>query len=262
MHHPTSTYNPEKLILDISKNGKTTLKDNVPANEINALSQLEIQEDINLKITMIKDIIDDQSNSAPYSSSDFTVKYKLLCYKAFYNLLDRYPTEMVGYLLHKTRSGGFQSKIFQEFISLLDVAMPFSFKKNGKMHMAESLLDDKLSIFSGISVFEGVVNDKFIIKNNTTEFYIGGRKASITEQYYIGKLLYIIDKETKIPLIDSVTEYTFSKIKTKDIKPGTAVIVTHLRIPPHYQMGGMVYVNRVRKKIIDRANYILKENRT
>jgi hypothetical protein len=56
-----------------------------------------------------------------------------------------------------------------------------------------------------------------------------------------------------------VTEYTFSKIKVQDIVPGTEVIVTHLRVPPHYQMGGMVYVNRVRKKIIDRAKLLLSK---
>jgi hypothetical protein len=72
--------------------------------------------------------------------------------------------------------------------------------------------------------------------------------------------LSVTDKLTKNPLLDKVTEYSFSKIKMKDIDPGTEVIVTHLRIPPHYQMGGMVYINRVRKKIIDRVHFLQNKN--
>jgi hypothetical protein len=105
------------------------------------------------------------------------------------------------------------------------------------------------------------VNDKLEIKNNTKEFYIGGRKAVYTQPYYIGKLLNVIDKTTKKSLISNVSDYSFSKIRIKDIKPGTEVNVTHLRIPPHYQMGGMVYINRIRKRIVEKSLSILSEQR-
>lgn len=60
--------------------------------------------------------------------------------------------------------------------------------------------------------------------------------------------------------MDRVVDYSFSKIKVRDIDPGTEVIVTHLRIPPHYQMGGMVYINRIKDKIVERAKNVLNKN--
>lgn len=260
MHHPTSQSNPEKLVLDISINSKQSIKDSLESEEIDALSKLEMQEDIQNKIKVIKEVIEFQNNNVPYSSSDFTVKHKSLCYQAFSNLLDKYPAEMVGYLLNSTRSGGFQHKAFQEYIRLLELSFPFSCKKNNKMYKVESLLDEHLALFDGISIFDEIVNERLQIKNNTTEFYIGGRKAAYTKPYYIGKLLSIFDKKTGSPLMGNVIEYSFSRIKMKDVAPGTAVVVTHLRVPPHYQMGGMVYVNRVRKKIVDRVNLILNKD--
>lgn len=259
MHHPTSQSNPEKLVLDLAKDGKNSIKDSIVSNEVDALSKLEMEEDIQNKIKIIQEVIEYQNNSVPYSSSDFTVKHKTLCYQAFYNLLDKYPIDMVGYLLNGSRSGGFQHKAFQEYIRLLEVSFPFTCKKNNKMYKVESLLDDNLSLFDGISVFDEIVSDKLAVKNATKEFYIGGRKAAYTKPFYIGKLLSIVDKTTHQSLMDKVVEYSFSKIKMKDIAPGTEVLVTHLRVPPHYQMAGMVYVNRVRKKIVDRVNIILSK---
>ena len=183
----------------------------------------------------------------------------MLAYQAFANLLKKYPEQMVDYLLHESRSGGFQHKVFQEYIKLLEEALPFSFKKNKRLHKVESLLDDNLNLFDGISVFEGIVSEKLVIKNGTREFYIGGRESKVSKPYYIGKLLSIIDKKDSSVLMDHVKEYSFSLIKMKDIEPGTEVIVTHLRVPPHYQMKGMVYVNRIRKKIVERARVVMNK---
>jgi hypothetical protein len=116
-------------------------------------------------------------------------------------------------------------------------------------------------LFDGISIFDGVVTDKLSIKNGTKEFYIGGRKATYAKPFYIGKLLNVIETKTKNTLIHLVKEYSFSRIRMQGIAPGTLVTVTHLRVPPHYQMGGMVYVNRVRKKIVDRAKLLLKKDK-
>jgi hypothetical protein len=260
MHHPTSQSNPEKLILDSSKGGKTPLKDSLVSKEMDVVSKMEIEEDLEDKIRIIKDVIESQKNGVPYSSSGFTAKHKYLSYQAFANLLVKYPAEMAGYLIGNTRSGGFQSKAFQEYIRLLEASFPFTYNKGKKPYLVDSLLDDKLFLFDGISIFEEMVNDKFVIKNGTTEFYIGGRKGSVAEPYYIGKLLNIVDRTTKESLMDRVVEYTFLRIKMRNVAPGTRVIVTHLRVPPHYQMGGMVYVNRVRKKIAERVNSILNKN--
>jgi hypothetical protein len=58
--------------------------------------------------------------------------------------------------------------------------------------------------------------------------------------------------------MSAVKDYSFSKIRVQDIEPGTPVTVTHLRVPPHYQMGGMAYVNRIRKKIVERAKAMIQ----
>ena len=55
--------------------------------------------------------------------------------------------------------------------------------------------------------------------------------------------------------MNHVASYSFNLIKCRDLEPGTKVTVTHLRVPPHYQMGGMVYINRIRKKIVDRVKF-------
>jgi len=253
MHHPTSKSNPEKLILDASQDG-FSLKDNIISQEVDACVQLEIAQELQGKIDSIKEIIETQSNNTAYSSSDFTVRHKQCVYQAFSSLLEKFPAEMVAYILNSTDSHmGFQHKIFQEYIKILENSFPFFVFKNRKPIKIDSLLDDNLCLFDGISVFDGIVNDKLVIKNETKEFYIGGRKAAYTKPFYIGILLKVIQRDTEVTLTKFVKEYSFNKIYMHDIKPGTLVTVTHLRVPPHYQMGGMAYVNRIRKKIVDRA---------
>jgi len=256
MNHPTSKSNPEKLILDASQEG-FSLKDNIQSQDIDVHTQLEMAEDLRDKVKTLKEIIETQSNNAAYSSSDATVRHKQCVYQAFNNLLDRFPAEMSAYLFNTTDSHmGFQHKIFQEYISLLEKSLPFFIIKNKKPIKIDSLLNEELCLFDGISVFDGIVNEKLVIKNATQEFYIGGRKASYTKPYCIGKLLNVIRRDDKTPLIQHVKEYSFFKIHMKDVKPGTLVTVTHLRVPPHYGMGGMAYVNRIRKKIVERAKTI------
>jgi hypothetical protein len=260
MHHPTIRINPEKLILDPVQEDGRSLKDKIVSEGLGADFQLEIKEELENKITLLREVIDYQSGNVPYSSSDFTVKHKLLVYQSFDNLLKSHPDEMVDYLLNKSRSGGFQHKVFQEYIKLLEASLPYNIKKSNKLYKIESLLDDNLNLFDGISTFEAIVTDKLEIKNNTQEYYIGGRKASYAKPFYIGKVLSILEKRSGAPLMHKIKEYSFSKIKLKEVDPSIEVVVTHLRIPPHYQMGGMVYVNRVRKKIVDRANFIINKN--
>ncbi len=205
---------------------------------------------LNEDILLIKEAIESESNKIPYTSSDFTIIHKTLTCEAFNNILDRYPNEMIGYLMYGTRSGGFQHKIFQEYIRLLEKALPFSFRKNKKIYKIESLLDEQLCLFDGISEFDGVVSPKLEIKNGTKEIYIGGRNASYVKPFYFGKLLELYNKETKENLLDNVVEYSFSKIKMCDVLPGIIVCVSHLRIPPHYQMGGMNNINKLRERIV------------
>lgn len=260
MHHPSFQKNIESLILDAPQEDGKNLHHILPDKKIDVQTQLEMKEELERKVSLLHNIIDAQHNSVPYNSTQFTAKHKMFCYQAFDNMLKKFPEEMVDYLLNSSRSGGFQHKVFQEYIRLLEESLPIIFKKHKKLCQITSLLDDNLSLFDGISTFEGIINDRGVIKNGTTEFYIGGRKSQLTKPFYIGKLLNILDSKSKKSLMDNVVDYTFSLIKMRDMVPGTDVIVSHLRVPPHYQMGGMVYVNRVRKKIIDRAHQLEKES--
>jgi len=128
--------------------------------------------------------------------------------------------------------------------------LPFVFTKNNKFHYIASLLDHQLGLFDGISVFDSCITNKHLIKNETQEFYVGGRKAYYTGRYYIGKLLDVVNMSNGLSIMDYVQEYSFGKIYMHDAVPLTQVRVSHLRIPPHYQMGGMVYLNRIRKEIV------------
>lgn len=251
MHHPSSRTNPEMLILDISNNN-TSIKDNIDSSI--SLSEISIIENINEKISLIKETIETLSNAVNYAGSDFTKKHKILIYNAFSNLLSKEPQELISYLLYNSRTGGFQHKIFQEYIKLLEAELPYSYKKNNKNYYVRSLLDDNLNLFDGISKFEGVVNSRHEIKNNTKEFYIGGRKASYSKPYYIGKLLDVC-LEDQSSILNKVKEYSFLLIKVnKEIPINTKIFVTHLRVPPHYSLCGMNNVNKIRKKIVDKLN--------
>jgi len=255
MHHPNSQTNLEKLHTDVN-----IIQSVNSINDQDQLSKLECKQNLSNKIKIINEIIDTQSSNVPYSSTDYTLIHKISVYQAIKNILNKFPEEMVNYLLYQSRSGGFQNKIFQEYVRLLEKSLPICYKKGNQVIRIDSLLSPGLNIFEGISTFEATITDKLDIKNNTQEFYIGGRKATYSQPYYIGKLLNVIDKNTKQPLMCYVKDYSFSKIHMRDISPGMEVIVTHLRVPPHYQMGGMVYINRIRKKIVDKILLILNKN--
>lgn len=259
MNHPSSATNPEKVSLDFKKDGSRSLMDVISSDAPDALAIMTQKEDLEGKVKLVNEIIDNQANTAYWNSSSLTIDHKVFVYQAFKKLLNKFPEEMVAYLLEGSRSGGFQHKVFQEYITILEGSLPLPIKKGKDTHKIDSLLDENLCLFEGISIFDGVVDDKRKVKNGTKEYYIGGRKGAYSEKCYIGKLLNIINKDTKEPILHQVKEYTFNVIKLNDVKPGTLVTVTHLRVPPHYQMGGMVYVNRIRKKIIDKAHLMLKK---
>lgn len=254
MHHPSTRSKSVNILFNDSD------KNNIVSSEASVLDKLQINEDLENKLSIINEVIDGIIYILPFKTQNLISKQKIFVCQAFKNLLDSEPVDMVNYLLNNSRSGGFQHKVFQEYIKILEESFPLFYQEKRKQCKIDSLLDDQLSLFEGISDFKGIVNENYVIKNNTQEFYIGGRKASYTKPYYIGKLLSIISEKNHKPIMDKVVNYSFSRIKMKDVAPGTEVIVSHLRVPPHYQMGGMTYVNRIRKHIVEKSRIILKNN--
>ena len=202
-----------------------------------------------MEIKELKQIIADVSVGLSFTSCNYTVKQKMLMCQAISMAVDIYPIEMVKYLEAGTRGPGLQNKIFRYYIQLLESALPLEFKKGNNRCVIDDIDDPELNVFSGKEEFEQIINNQFKIKNNTSNMYIGGRKSSYVKPYYIGKLVDLIDIDTGTSLLPYVDDYTFSYIKVSGIKPGTKVKVTHLSVPPHYQMGPMNIMNRIIRQI-------------
>ena len=202
-----------------------------------------------MAIKELKQIIDNLSINLSFVSCDYTVRQKILMCQAFNDMLEQFPEEMSQYLVNGVRGASLQNKIFKKYLQLLEQSLPFTFTKGKEKYTVTSILDKHLNIFTDVQEFEQFVNVQLKIKNNTQELYIGGRKASYVKPYYIGKLLDVIDIGSQRSIMEDVSDYTFSYIKIANIAPGTKVKVVHLAIPPHYQMGPMVYLNRIKSEI-------------
>ena len=172
------------------------------------------------------------------------------------NMLDKYPAEMFSYLVHLKQQPDIplHSKIFQEYVSLVENHMPFSIiRKNEKISIC-SLLDKNLRLFEGISKYSAVVRPDGSIPNLTEEKYIGGRNFKDYGRCFIGKVIDIVEKDTNKSLKGAVASYSFSKIDTS-IPASTHVDVTHFRILPHYEIGSLVILQKVRSNIIDKVYF-------
>lgn len=203
-----------------------------------------------LQIDSLIEIIQDKSNAASYGGLDSTRIHRLSVYEAYDQLLQECPQELVNYLLDSKRGYNIQSRLFQKYVSILENKIPFDFVKYKQRHFVRSLLDDNLNIFDGLSVFSSTVDSKGLIKNGTTELYMSGKRGATYQPFFLGKILEIVDVQNHTSIVSNIESYSFSEIKMKNTQPGTNVLVSHLRIVPHYQMGAMVYINRIRKEII------------
>lgn len=241
MSHPCSV--SHRSMIHIDKNPNLSSKNDIPAD-----IGMEVSELYNQNYNLIKSVIKDLLNHMfKYNSGSFLFK-KTLMYKAFSNMLEKYPHDMIGYLVYLKCRTDFplQSKIFKEYIDLVRESLPITCKIKGKEHTIVDLLDKQLGLFTGISVFTAYVGKNGIIQNLTTETYKDYGPC------FIGMVLDVVDKNTGESLKDNIIDYCFSEIKTKGVSEGTFVEVKHYRILSHYEIGSMVYLQLARKKIITR----------
>jgi hypothetical protein len=213
------------------------------------LGPIEVVKPPPANIVPILNVIDDQLSTLQYTSVSCTMKQKTFVLQAFTSLLRKYPDEMVPYLTDGKRGNRLQSKLFQEYVSILESNLPFSYKTSSGIIQVDSLTHPSINPFSGLSKFDAVVEDNLTIKNKTSEIYIGNRKSYYCQPFYIGKLLDVVD-DYGISWIHGVKDYSFSVIKT-NLAPGTRVHVSHLRIPAHYQVGILSHINRIKKSLSD-----------
>lgn len=184
------------------------------------------------------------------SNIDFTRYHKISVLESFSFFLKYNTSETINYLVNGKRGLGIQNKIYKKYVSILENKLPLSFKKNDERFYVKDIFDSNLGIFSGISIFDEVIKDNSV-KNNTKEIYIGSRSSYYVKPYYIGKLVDVIDLDTKESLMCKVKDYNFNKIFFEDGLNGKKVNISHLMTVPHYQAGGMSYVNRIKTEICD-----------
>lgn len=198
----------------------------------------------------ISSVIEEQINILSFSKTNFTLNSKKAALNSYLNVYRKNPQLIFNSLVGRKRSGGLQNILFKEFVSEIEASLPFLIFKNKKRLLVSDLMSPVLNIFDGISKFSSTINDKLKIKNETKEFYIGGRLGAIAQPYYIGRIISITD-DKGIDLISNVEDYTFNFIKMKSLSVGQMVNVIHYRTYPHYQMGAMTYINRARQLLIE-----------
>jgi hypothetical protein len=224
------------------------------AEEVNADVRMEIRESCARELEILKQVIDDQMARTKRNEDQGRAMLKLLMYEAYRNLVERQPEDMIRYLVHMRHSGELpvQATIFQEYVRLVENSLPFTIARGRRKIEICSLLDPNLNLFLGESQFEATVRSDNMIPNNTVETYTGGRKLKFFGPCFIGLLTGIDHRDTGESLLDKVKNYSFVRIKMDESVPeGTPVIVTHFRIASHYEMGGLVHLQRIRRQIVD-----------
>lgn len=207
---------------------------------------------------VMMDVIEKQSALIRRMNSKGTSNQKLLMYEAFHNMCNKMPIEMVSYLVHIKHNNPIQAKIFQEYISVVCEALPFEIEKNGETIEIMSATDPDLGLFYGESVFQAKVEPGGIVPNKTVETYVGGRKMKCFGPCFIGKIVDMFNMDTNEILLDKIKEYSFVRIIMDESVPvGTNVLVSHWRIPSHYELGNLVFLQRIRRLIVDRIYFRL-----
>lgn len=263
MPHPVSMCQRSMISLQSSPskldNNKKELQDLFAADNMDADIQMEIQETFEIELEQLISVINDQIKSVQRVNSAGTMVQKLLMYEAYQNMLKQNPEEMISYLVHRKQATDFpiQSRIFQEYVKLMEEVLPFTIERDRGNYTVCSLLDPNLSLFDGISEFEAEVEYDYSIPNKTIETYVGGISFKDYGPCFIGMIIDIVDKNTGTSIKENIKNYTFSQINMENIAVGTPVLVKHFRIKSHYEIGSLVYLQRIRKRIVDSVYFKL-----
>lgn len=248
--HPTKIGNSLPLLdLDATKQGyKESLVSRLDNKQPGAETKLLVTEQCEQDRKTLKDVIEAQMRLVNRQPRHKAIK-KQLMYQAYYNMFEKSPDDMVMYLVHQKHPTDLpiQSRIFQEFIRLVQDELPFYVQKRGEQIEIYSLIDDGLDLLSGVTEYEASVEAGGIVPNKTKESYIGGREARDFGPCFIGHLCSVEDEFGNSLTVD---HYTFSYVKV--FAPiGTKVKVKHMYMPSHYEMNGLVPLQRIRRKIVD-----------
>lgn len=260
MSHPTGLRLDNILSINqpvyYSENGKDLyISDSIDAKEINADAIMNVVEQYQTEKDALLEVIKNQEDRLYRTESPNKARLKLLMLQAFKNKLATDTEDMVAYLARGKHFSEhpIQSRIFQEYIRLVENNLPFILTKGGRNYEIYTLKDPMLNLFLGESEFEAEVGQSYLIPNMTVETYTGsGRQKKEFGRCFIGYLTDVIDIKTNESIMDNVLGYTFVDVRVSEcVAPGTLVKVRHLRIPAHYEMLGLVNLQRTRRRLVD-----------
>jgi hypothetical protein len=252
MNHPLGKKSDKTISINskyLAKNNNSSgieLQDMINSNSITSDILIEQSEQFIKEFNIAKSVIISQKNKLDNKK----LNKKYLMYKAFENLLEQDPVSMINYLIHGKALGEkpIQSLIFQQYIHLIENLLPFIIDSEDGPVEVFSLLDKNLNLFLGMSEFTSYVRESGLITNNTHEIFTGSKCKG---PCFIGWLCNITDEFGK-SLLSEIEYYSFSNIKMKStVEQNTIVNVVHFRIPPHYEMYSLIYLQRIRRKIVD-----------
>jgi hypothetical protein len=260
MIHPSSSIKNQDISIFNSSKDSGGLKDTdlflnkLHDNSIDPDSKIDISQTINNEYNILIQVINDQISSLERNGGSGTFIQKTLMYEAFKKMVNLFPEEMISYLVHQKQHNDFplQARIFQEYTNLIENFLPFEIKKDGQYVEIVDLTDPYLGLFLGKSVFKGLVKNNYKVYNETQERYIGGKLFKDYGPCFIGKLLNIVNSKTEESYLKDVKSYNFAEISLSNVEPGTEVIVSHFRIPSHYEMGALVFLQRIRRHLVDK----------
>lgn len=248
----------QNVMKDFAAGNEKSLVEILSSNEIyqNPDTNLIVLQDINEKEKAIYSVIKSQINKIK-KNENLTSLQKCTMYAAFVEILKEFPDEMIGYLANQQRTSfPIQARIFQKYTDFLEKELPFQLKSmKGITTEILDLLDPELGLFTGISKFSATIqNGK--IPNLTKEEYVGKHTYKNYGPCYFGRLIDILNNGKSLKSL--VKNYSFSEINLIDSScDGTIVEVVHFRIPSHYEVGHLTFLQHIKKTITARVNFKL-----
>lgn len=258
--HPVSlrSNNKIKSLNDENFQGRK-LEDTISSYDISGQDKIHFNESLENEYNIILNVLLQQQKMLYNTCTQATLVQKKLMYQAFINILKENPYDMTMYLGHQKNVSKtpLQCRIFQEYADLILNYMPFDIIKGKNKSEIIDPCDPRLSLFLGISTYDAIVGDNGIVPNQTKENYIGGKQIKDYGPCFIGKLISVSSGNISI---DNVEYYTFNEIKT-NLDKGTKVQVKHFRIPSHYEMHSLVFLQRIRRAVVDKVYLLLNKEK-
>lgn len=222
-----------------------------------------VSEQLKAEHTMISDIISEKISLLKRTNRESTLNQKILMHQAFKQMLDECPEDMIPYLvrLKKKFDIPLQPRIFQKYIKLIENNLPISFIRANKKIDIIDLLDPNLSLFLGESEFESVVDVNLMARNNTKEEYVGRTTFKNYGPCFLGKILEVNDEKGN-SILDKIKWHSFNQIHfDNSVSPGTKIFVKHYRIPSHYENKSMIFLQSVRRDLVDKIYFTLNNKK-